>query len=391
MELIPRMSRLKTYDLLVVGAGVLGLWVAREAARRGLDVAIIDAAPGPGMGASGTPLAVLLPHLPDRSEPKRLFQRDALVSLPAEIAALEAETGRSAGYVQRGRVMPVRKPTFLEKAKQACAGADRYWDVPSQPQCELLAADQATPSLDGWLARDTHPLGVLHDTLSAAVRADTYIAILSQAVTARTTVNWGRRLASYDPASRTGVDGEGERLPLAAKTVITSGFGSFEILTGFLGKPTGDGVKGHAATFKLRAPLKEHASRPVLYDNGIYVVPLDAETVSVGSTTEYDWEDDQPSPSAAASMIERARALCPPLQDAGLTDLWAGIRPRAATRNPLVGGVPGYSNLYVATGGYKITFGIAHRLATCLIDEIIDGKQSDCLPDAFHASALASA
>ena len=32
----------QTYDLVVVGAGIYGLWVALNAARRGLSVALID-------------------------------------------------------------------------------------------------------------------------------------------------------------------------------------------------------------------------------------------------------------------------------------------------------------------------------------------------------------
>jgi glycine/D-amino acid oxidase-like deaminating enzyme len=383
------MPQSKTYDVLVAGAGVLGLWVARMALRRGLSVALVDAAAGPGRGASGTPLAVLLPHLPDRAEPKRAFQRDALATLGGEIADLEAEAGHVTGYVRRGRVMPIRKDTFLAKAEQAVAGARSEWAGLSA-ECEIIAADHRATIPDGWLDPETAPLGALHDTLSAAVRADTYVAALAEAVSATAPIQWNRRLVSYDAHSGCAIDCSGGVLPSAKAVVVAAGFGSFEILSGLLDRRTGDGVKGHAATFRLAQPLAEPDRLPVLYDNGIYVVPLDPETVSIGSTTEYDWSDARPSAEAAAAMIARAKALCPLLRTAEQTALWAGIRPRAATRNPLVGAVPGQPGLFVATGGYKITFGIAHRLAACLVDEIVSGRPASDLPETFHASTLAA-
>lgn len=387
------MPQSQSFDVLIAGAGILGLWVAREARRRGLRVCIVDAADGLGAGASATPLAVLLPHLPDRTEPKRAFQRDALTGLSDEIALLESETGMATGYNRRGRVMPIRKPTFLAKAQQAKSGALSYWQVAGAPRCEIVPPENG-PNIhadDAWLNPSIATLGILYDTMSAAVHAKAYLTALGVACAHNSQIQWQSRMQAFDTARRRAIDADGAPLPSAAAVVISAGFGSFEVLTRALQKTTGDGVKGHAATFRLRSPLHDHDQRPVLYDNGIYVVPLSAESVSVGSTTEYNWDDAEPSEIAAARMIEQACEICPPLHDATLTNLWAGIRPRAATRSPIIGAVPGHDGLYVATGGYKITFGIAHRLAACLVDEILTGAPSPRLPEAFRASELISA
>lgn len=48
---------------VVVGAGIAGASVAEALARRGWQVAVLDAAPGPAAGASALPVGLLLPHV----------------------------------------------------------------------------------------------------------------------------------------------------------------------------------------------------------------------------------------------------------------------------------------------------------------------------------------
>ncbi|MGO7932132.1 FAD-dependent oxidoreductase, partial [Rhizobium ruizarguesonis] len=88
--------------MLIVGGGIMGLWEAVHAERRGIRTIVTDAG-RLGEGASGGLLGALMPHMPDRWSEKKHFQFDALVALEAEIAALEAETGLSAGYTRSGR------------------------------------------------------------------------------------------------------------------------------------------------------------------------------------------------------------------------------------------------------------------------------------------------
>src|SRR5690606_16212987 len=52
---------------IVVGAGLAGSSIANRLAQRGWDVVVIDAAPGPGEGASGNLAGVLRP-LPARDD-----------------------------------------------------------------------------------------------------------------------------------------------------------------------------------------------------------------------------------------------------------------------------------------------------------------------------------
>ena len=64
-------------------------------------------------------------------------------------------------------------------------------------------------------------------------------------------------------------------------------------------------------------------------------------------------------------FYERAMVLAPHLRDAPIIERWAGMRPRNTLEgrgsDPWFEKVPGFDNLIALMGGFKITFGIAHR------------------------------
>lgn len=148
---------------------------------------------------------------------------------------------------------------------------------------------------------------------------------------------------------------------------VAAGTGSFPILETLLPplpKPLGQGVKGQAAL--LRADLDP--ANPVVFLDGIYVVAHEGGFAAIGSTSENRFDDPHSSDSRLDEVIARARALIPSLRDAAVIERWAGIRPKAIGRDPLVGPVPGHDNVVALTGGFKISFGMAHRLADSALD-----------------------
>ena len=84
----------RSYDVCIVGGGIVGLWVARHLADAGVRTALIERGCC-GSGASGGVLGALTAHAPDNWNDKKQFQFDALAELSALIARLEDETGRS--------------------------------------------------------------------------------------------------------------------------------------------------------------------------------------------------------------------------------------------------------------------------------------------------------
>ena len=55
----------------IIGAGIAGAWAARAFVRRGCEVTVYDQAAAPGSGASGNPLALVMPRLDAGDGPRR--------------------------------------------------------------------------------------------------------------------------------------------------------------------------------------------------------------------------------------------------------------------------------------------------------------------------------
>ena len=81
-------------------------------------------------------------------------------------------------------------------------------------------------------------------------------------------------------------------------------------------------------------------------------------------------EDSEP-PTGTRAWTGRARAL---QQD--LIERWAGLRPRARSRAPMLGQWPGRPGHFIANGGFKIGFGMAPKVAAVLADLVLDGRDT---------------
>lgn len=358
-----------TTDLLVVGAGVMGLWTALRAAEAGLSVTLVDAG-SIGQGASGGLLGALFPWMPDRWNAKKQYQFDALVSLPDDIIRLEALTGLSANYRRVGRIVPLPKPHLRDIAEQHQRDAETNWQAASQRFHWHLH-----DGMPEGLAIDPESCAAGHvvDTLAARVEPRALGRLLRTALATQPAVSIIEHAAlrALDPAR-----GRAEIATLSGSlafshVVIAAGTASFPILETLLPplpKPLGQGVKGQAAL--LRAGIDP--ARPVVFLDGLYVVAHEGGLVAVGSTSENSFGDPHETDAQLDAVVARARALLPDLADAPVVERWAGIRPKSIGRDPLVGPLPGHANVIAMTGGFKISFGVAHRLAISALDFVLD-------------------
>lgn len=367
-------------DLLVAGGGVFGLWVARRAAEAGLKTLLLERR-RIGSGASGGVVGALSAHTPDRWNPKKDFQFRALAALEDEIARLEAETGLATGYGRIGRAMPIRKAAFLAQLSERAAGAAAHWREGARRWGYERREDAA---LSGWLSAEAAPLGYVADGFAARVAPLAYLqALRAAAAQAGVAVLEGRSFLAWSGgAEGRALLSDGSSVAAGA-AALTAGFESFAILKAATGADLGGGTFGQAALFRVAV----EPGRPLLYDDGIYVIPHDDGTVAVGSTDRKVWAaPDAPDP-ADVGFLERARALCPALAGRAPERLWAGVRPKAWTRDPLVGRLPGAAPVWAATGGFKIGFGIAHRIASALVDRLTGAADPTPLPESFTVDA----
>lgn len=340
-------------DLTIRGAGIFGLSIAWEAARRGARVRLIETN-RIGAGSSGGIVGALAPHVPENWNDKKAFQLDSLLMAEAFWAEVAAVSGLPTGYARSGRLQPLDTPEAVARAQDRAAEAQVLWQ--GRAIWQLVPATGAP-----W--EPASPTGLLiHDSLSARLHPRFAAAALVAAIRAR-----GGEV----------VLGEAES---AGPVIWATGLAGLMALNADLGRKVGAGVKGQAV-------LLAHDARaaPQMQVDGLHIVPHADGTVAIGSTSENQWDDPTAVDAQCDALLVRARAAVPALQDAPEVERWAGIRPRARSRAPMLGAWPGRPGAFVANGGFKIGFGMAPKVAQVMVDLVLEGQ--DRVPDGFRVEA----
>lgn len=339
-------------DITVRGAGVFGLATAWACVKRGATVHVIDPN-GPGAGSSGGVVGALAPHVPENWNPKKAFQLESLL-MAQEFWAEIAETGgHDPGYVRSGRLQPVLNEAGLQLAHQRADTAQTFWQDHATWQVEAVSYEAWAPSTPtGWVIRDSlsallHPRRAV-DALVAAL-ANKGVSVLA--------------------------DG-----PERGQVIWATGVAGLEQLTAAHHRMIGNGVKGQAALLAHDA-----ANAPQLFVDGVHIIPHLDGTVAIGSTSERDYDAPDTTDTQLDAVIDKARAAVPALQNAPVLKRWAGVRPRARSRAPMLGAWPDRPGHYIANGGFKIGFGMAPKIAAVMADLVLEGR--DQIPVGFDVSA----
>lgn len=354
----------ETHDVIVVGAGIWGLCCAWSCVEKGLHVAVLDAG-HPGSGASGGIVGAMAPHVPERWDATKQFQLESLIAAGDFWCQVDATSGLSSGFDRTGRIMPIPNENLLELAyfriKSALDlwGSDYSWTVQRDGH-ELISVDCA-------------PLGVVHESLSSRIAPAKACASLSAALRNRgVDILEGHPVSAVSAGHVVGPWGEMR----APAIILAGGVGGFDLLDTLVPVQTGKGVKGQAALLEC-----DLVGQPQIFADGIYIVPHADRTVAVGSTSENSFDDPASVDGKLDDILVRARLICPRLDKAPVTLRWAGLRPKARKRDPMLGAVPGNEGIFAALGAFKIGFGIAHKVGDMLAD-CITGKEID-LPERF--------
>jgi len=344
---------LATVDVTVMGAGIFGLSIAYVCARRGARVCIVDPR-GPGGGSSGGIVGALAPHTPERWEAKKAFQLDSLLMAEAFWADVDGRSGLGSGYGRVGRLQAITDARTLTLARERIDQAADLW------RGQAIWQVRPARDFDGWVPPSATGM-VVHDTLSARIDPR-------------------RACASLVAALKTlGVAVMPEAEPQGA-VVWATGYEGLVALSAEVGREVGNGVKGQSALLAY-----DRRTAPQVFAGGIHFVPHDDGTLAIGSTSERYFDDPVSVDSQLDDLLERAVAIMAQLGDAPVLAKWAGVRPRAKTRAPMLGGYPGRSGAFIANGGFKIGIAMAPKVAQVMADLVLEGV--DNIPDEFRLEA----
>lgn len=336
-----------SYDVVVIGAGVIGLSAAWTLARDGRSVAIVD--PYPGRGASYVAAGMLAPVT------EAAYGEESVVALalrsarawPSFAASLEGASDLSVGYRANGTLLigaDAGDQAYLEALYgfQRQLGLASQWFLPSQ-------------------ARAVEPL------LSSAVRAAIFAPEDAQvdnrrllAALAEACRRSGASLLTSQVSAITSSKGcvsgvVADGAALAAPLVVLAAGHRSGAIAGFPADdvPALRPVKGQILRLRTpaRGPALETTVRAVVAGNSVYVVPRADGQVVLGATVE-EHADVTTTVGGAYALMRDALRVLPALGEYELVEVSAGLRPGSFDNAALVGSTS-IDGLLLATGHYR--------------------------------------
>lgn len=363
-------------DVLVVGAGVIGLSIAWRCRRRGLSVTVVD--PAPGSGASRTAAGMLAPvtelHYGEKS--LLVLNLASAARYPSFVAELEDATGRPVGYRRTGTVVAAWDAADLAGLRDLAGFAGTL----GQPVQALTGRELRSlvpgiaPGLPGGLlAPDDHQVDNrrLHAALLAA--ASGAGASLIDTPVARIDVVAGR-VRGVTTA---------DRLSFTAGTVVLAAGAHSGRIAGLPdhARPRVHPVKGQTLRLRMSADtMPPLIVRGTVKGTPVYLVPRAPSTqggpstgeLVIGASTEEAGFDCTPRAGAVYELLRDGQSLLPAVSEAELVEVSTGLRPGSPDNAPLIG-TCGLDGLIIATGHYRNGVLLSPITGDGVADLIADG------------------
>jgi len=351
-------------DLVIIGGGIVGLTTAREAARAGMAVTVVD--PTPTHGASFAAAGMIAPlteyHIGDERLTPLLVEAARI--WPDYARSISQESGLPSGYVDHGTVVV---------GHDADDKAELLRHLPAQRALGFEPEVLTTRSV-----RDREP--ALGPSISVGIAAPADHAVHNReflAALMRANEAAGVRFIheTAQVSSRPHVvELESQELR-ADHIVISAGIDTIdqrivqpEIRAAL--RP----VKGQI--LRLQADRKTSAVpeltvRALVRGKSVYIVPRPSGEVVIGATVEERQFDLGATAAGVFELLRDARSIMPSVDEWAFTESWAGMRPTTHDHLPIVGAGP-RPEVHYATGhgrngillGPLTGISVAHYLAT---------------------------
>ncbi len=332
------------YDVIVIGAGVIGAACAFELSKKGLSVALLEKR-GVASAASGASAAMLEFQLyAHRGEPFYSLSKisnDLFSSLDQE---LKSAVGLDFDYERCGIVQLAYNEAdvlFLknETARQKNLGLQIEWMSADVMQAYL-------PKL-----KPGHWGGVLFKE-DGQVSGEKLTQALVKAAQKNGTVlisDFGSFSFQHESGRITGVQ-TNKDVYQAASYVLAAGAWTGEILKSIGVHVPIVPVRGQLLIYETPNRFLPH---PVYTRSNGYITPKKDGTTLVGTTIEYVGFDESITAQAKDQILKIAEHLAPSLIDQPLLKITSALRPGSPDELPFIGPLDVFKNLYVSSGHFR--------------------------------------
>ena len=348
---------------IIVGAGVIGLFTARELVKAGHTVTLIDRQQS-GQESSWAGGGIISPLFPWRypAAITRLAKLSQGLYEPA-LTEMTAVTGYDPEYLQSGMLAigdySTEQPETWQKAfdvdMQKVSGKD----------LRALAPEVSGNFDQGWWLPGIHQ--VRNPRLVALLKswlATTDACLLEHEPVESISVKNGRANGVYTSQQHYKAD----------NVVVASGAWTSRVLSHLNYDPGIRPIKGQMLL--LKGPVQ--TVRHITLADDRYIIPRKDGRVLVGSTTEHCGFEKKATESVKEQLLEFGGMIVPALKTFQLEHHWAGLRPGSSNELPVIGQHPSIENLYINAGHYRNGLVLAPASGR-LLSEIIN-HQTTSIP-----------
>ena len=331
---------MKTFDVAIVGGGLIGVSAALELRRRSLRVVLFDRQQ-PGREASWAAAGMLAPGDDPQSAALAPLAKKSLGLYPEFVRAIEEASGQSVGFAQQGTFQlffedgePARD-AFVERHRQLGLSAEAVSTSVAREREPQLGSKAVAAA---WLSSEASvdPRSLVDAALSAA-------EIAGVDVRSGCEVTGVLREGRYCRGVVTREGGTPARHVVVAAGCFSS------LVPGEIGRyaPVRP-VRGQMLSLRRQGVTIGH----VLRSEGGYLVPRADGRIVAGSTLEDAGFEKAVTPEGVRKIVGAALELVPALSDAEIVETWAGLRPGSPDALPILGPTD-VEGLIVATGHYR--------------------------------------
>ena len=366
------------YDVIVVGAGAIGLASAWRIAERGLSVCVLERS-DPGAGASGVAAGMLAPVTEAEwgAQPLLDLNLESARRWPAFAAELSDRAGADVGYRPCGALVVAADRDDAEELRrlhnfQESLGLDVEWLAPS-------AARRLEPALSPRIA------GAIH----APHEAQADPRVLGAALLTALRAAGGEVVCGVNVTALTGDGVDTSAGHLRAGEVVVAA-GSWSAALGD-GAPPVRPVKGQILRLRRRAGQPPLADR-LIRTPRCYVVDRIGGEVVVGATVEERGFDDAVTADGVYRLLEAAWEVLPDAGELEWVEASARLRPGTPDNAPVIGRSDRGDGVVWATGHYRngilLTPVTADAVAAIVTGEDALDVAVPFGPDRFAAAAV---
>jgi glycine oxidase len=357
---------MNTFDVVIVGGGIIGTSTALELAAEKLRVLLVDRLQ-PGEEASPAAGGMLSPESDGpEAVPIAPLTKESLRIYPRFIASIEDAAGVSTHLKLEGAIELFYGP-HAESERDKLATEHRQVGfiaerLPMEAAIALGGELNPAALAAAWFPEEgtIEPRRLMDAALKAAQRMGIEIRANSSVTSI---LREGNRC--------TGAIAAGKQI--SAKYVIVAA-GCFSSL-----------IARESAWFARYAPTrpvrgqililrpKKAVLRKVVRSERRYLVPRSDGTILAGSTLEEAGFEKNLTPAGVRRIADGAIELVPALADADICETWAGLRPGTPDNLPILGPTD-VDGLLMATGHYRSGILLAPVTASLMRDWITKGR-----------------